>query len=299
MTQTTATTQPGLTEALRITRGTAAHWSQIQAWEAGEGWAPGASDGPCLAAQDPDCLYLGKIDGQPVASIAVVNWSDAFATAAVLLVAAEHRGHGIGRAMWEAGICRAADRAIGLDVLPRHAEQFQQAGFRPAHHHIRFGGAVPAPRSGGGTGRPIVSADRVDAAALAAYDASCYPADRPGFVAVWTSAPEHHALACLDSSGAIVGYGVVRPGRGCARIGPLQAEDPADAARLFDTLCAHAAGKGAARLVIDVPDHNPAAAVLAETRGLEPQARTLRMYRGTLRPTADTSIYAPACLFHD
>ena len=42
-------------------------------WAAGEGWNPGLDDADCFYATDPNGFLIGRLDGEPVASISVVG----------------------------------------------------------------------------------------------------------------------------------------------------------------------------------------------------------------------------------
>ena len=141
----------------------------------------------------------------------------------------------------------------------------------------------------------MVAADRVVPAELAAYDASCHPADRPRFLGPWLSTPGHRALARV-TDGRLTGYGVVRPAEQEARIGPLFADTPADASALLDALAAEARAFGSPRIAVDMPEANPAAARLAASRGLEPTFETARMYTGPIRPLAQDRVFGVTTL---
>jgi hypothetical protein len=64
---------------LDISRATSADWPVIRGWAADEGWNPGADDGVSFFAQDPDGFFLGRIDGEPVSAVSVVNYGEAYA----------------------------------------------------------------------------------------------------------------------------------------------------------------------------------------------------------------------------
>ncbi|MFD3534083.1 GNAT family N-acetyltransferase [Streptomyces sp. NPDC058664] len=278
--------------SLSVSPATARDWELVRSWAAEEGWNPGRSDARAFFAQDPGGFFLGRIDGEPVSAVSVVTYDDAYAFLGFYLVRPGFRGLGHGLATWRAALTRAGDRSVGLDGVPAQQDNYRRSGFSTAYRTARYVGEVPAPE-GPVTG--VVAASRVDPAALAAYDGACHHADRPRFLAAWLTTPGHRALARI-ADGRVTGYGVVRPAQDEARVGPLFADTPADAAALLDALAAEARDFGSAGIAVDMPESNPAAARLAEERGLRPTFETARMYTGPVRPVARERVYGVTTL---
>lgn len=277
---------------LQITRASLQDWALVRDWAADEGWNPGVSDAPAFFAQDPEGFFLGRLDGEPVSAISVVNYGDAYSFLGFYLVRPDQRGLGHGLATWRAALAHAGERTVGLDGVPAQQDNYRRSGFAPAYRTARFVGEVPVT---GGAVAGVVPAERVDQAALAAYDAGCHPAERPRFLTSWLATPGHRALVRL-TDGRVTGYGVVRPAEQEARVGPLFADTPADAAALLDALAAEARAFGSERIAVDMPEANPAAARLAEERGLEPTFETARMYTGPIRPIATDRVFGVTTL---
>ncbi|MFE8940640.1 GNAT family N-acetyltransferase [Streptomyces sp. NPDC007872] len=278
--------------SLTVSPATPQDWELVRSWAAEEGWNPGLSDVTAFFAQDPGGFFLGRIDGEPISAVSVVGYDDAYAFLGFYLVRPELRGLGHGLATWRAAFARAGGRAVGLDGVPAQQDNYRRSGFTTAYRTARYVGEVPAP-DGPVTG--LVAAERVGAAALAAYDDACHHAHRPRFLSAWLATPGHRALARVVD-GRPTGYGVVRPAQGEARIGPLFADTPADAAALLDGLAAEARGFGSDRIAVDVPEVNPAAVRLALERGLEPTFETARMYTGPVRPVARERVFGVTTL---
>ncbi|MFG2334337.1 GNAT family N-acetyltransferase [Streptomyces sp. NPDC048604] len=273
--------------ALEITRASLADWEVVREWAAAEGWNPGLDDASAFFAQDPEGFFLGRLDGDPVSAISVVNYGDAYAFLGFYLVRPDQRGKGHGLATWRAALAHAGDRTVGLDGVPDQQDNYRRSGFALAHRTARWVGEAPAPAE---PAPDVVPAAVLGAAALRAYDSACYPAERPRFLERWLTTPGHRALARVVD-GRPTGYGVVRPAEDEARIGPLFADTPADAAVLLDALAAEAAALGAPRIAIDVPESNAPATALATSRGLTPTFETARMYTGPIRPMTHARIY--------
>ena len=254
-------------------------------WAAAEGWNPGAQDAACFRAQDPQGFFIG-VDGggAPVSAISVVNYGDGFAFLGCYIVRPEARGRGYGMATWRVGLAHAGARPVGLDGVVAQQDNYRKSGFSLAHRNIRFGGTVAVPERIDGSIVPLSAVSFED---LLAYDAACFPAERPAFLRAWTTASGHHAVGLLRD-GRLAGFGVARPCREGTKVGPLFADDRAAAEALFDALTA-AAGGGL--LFLDVPEPNAPAVALAEARGLRPVFETARMYTAPVRPIADERVF--------
>ncbi|MFF9838253.1 GNAT family N-acetyltransferase [Streptomyces sp. NPDC013740] len=277
---------------LQISRASLQDWALVRAWAADEGWNPGVADAPAFFAQDPEGFFLGRIDGEPVSAISVVNYSDTYSFLGFYLVRPDLRGHGHGLATWRSALAHAGARTVGLDGVPDQQDNYRRSGFVPAYRTARYVGEVPV---SDGAVAGVVPAEQVDQAVLAAYDDACRPAARPRFLRSWLTTPGHRALVRV-ADGRPTGYGVVRPAEQEARIGPLFADTPADAAALLDALAAEARAFGSERIAVDMPEANPAAARLAEERGLEPTFETARMYTGPVRPIAQDRVFGVTTL---
>ncbi|MEB8340299.1 GNAT family N-acetyltransferase [Streptomyces endophyticus] len=276
---------------LDISRATLDDWPVIRGWAADEGWNPGLADGVSFFAQDPDGFFLGRIDGEPVSAVSVVNYGDDYAFLGCYLVRPDLRGRGHGIATWKAGLTHAGGRTVGLDGVVAQQGNYRKSGFELAHRTIRFTGIAA-----GGTAAPADGVVPVDGdlapllAPLLAYDSACYPADRPRFLESWLTT-EGHVVRARVVGGRVTGYGVLREGRDMPRIGPLFADTPDDARVLFDALAPAGRPVG-----LDVPASNRAAVALAEGRGLEPGFETARMYTGPVRAFAEERVFGVTTL---
>ncbi|MEV8321315.1 GNAT family N-acetyltransferase [Streptomyces sp. NPDC059900] len=278
-------------ERLTITRATLDDWQVVSGWAADEGWNPGLRDSTSFFAQDPDGFFIGRIDGEPVSAISVVNYDELYAFLGFYLVRPDLRGRGHGLATWQAALAHAGTRTVGLDGVVAQQDNYRRSGFELAHRTIRYAGPVPVP-PGAARSPQILPVEAAGLRAITAYDAASCPADRPRFLESWLTAPGHRALVRIVD-GRITGYGVLRPAHGARRIGPLFADTRADAEELFDALTAEADGE---TIVIDVPETQPHAVAMAEARGMKPTFETARMYTGPVREMAGERIFGVTTL---
>jgi GNAT superfamily N-acetyltransferase len=244
-------------------------------WAAREGWNPGLADATCFATVDPGGFLLGELGGEPAAIISVINYDASFAFLGFYMVRPDLRGRGYGWRTWQAAIARAASRTIGLDGVLAQQENYKKSGFALAHRNVRFGGELAAADA-----PATVALTAVPFAAIAADDATVFPASRPAFLRGWISAPGHIGRA-LVGDGRLRAWGVIRPCRRGFKVGPLVADDRACAESIVSALVAAC---GAGEVFLDVPEPNSEAVALARALGLAPVFETARMYTGPIRP---------------
>jgi len=246
-------------------------------WAAAEGWNPGLTDAACFATVDPEGFLIGEIDGAPAATISCVNYDDNFAFLGCYIVREDLRGRGHGLAIWNAAIAHAGARVIGLDGVVAQQANYVRSGFAFAYPNVRYGGSAAAL---GSANAGIVALADVPFAAIAADDATLFPAPRAAFLRAWIDAPGHVGRA-LMRDGRLAAWGVIRPCRTGRKIGPLVADDRTAAEAVLAALLAEAGG---GEVFVDVPAVNREAVALARDLELEPVFETARMYTGPIAP---------------
>ncbi|MFJ8331731.1 GNAT family N-acetyltransferase [Streptomyces sp. NPDC094437] len=271
-------------EDLVVTRATPDDWRTVVDWAGAEGWNPGLADASAFFTLDPDGFFVGRLDGEIVSSICVLNHSADFAFLGLYLVRADLRGHGCGLTTWKTALSHAGSRTVGLEGVVAQQDNYRRSGFRFAHRTDRFTGLAPATE----VPADVRAVREGDFAELLAYDGACSPADRPRFLTAWLTSPGHRALV-RRAGGRVTGYGVVRPGPDALRIGPLFADTADDARALFAGLVAEVPGE---EIAVDVPATNAAAVALARQAGLTPSFEMARMYTGPVRPFAEERVFA-------
>lgn len=245
----------------------------VLGWARDEGWKPGVDDAAPFLAADRGGFLIGRLDGEPIASISAVRYGPHYAFVGIYICRPEFRGRGHGMAMWTAAMATLGDRVAGLDGVLAQVPNYARSGFVTAHGNMRYAAQLRL------DGPPDPRVRRIDPdliPSVVAFDRAFAPAARDPFVAAWLTGPQRSALAIV-SDGSVSGYGVIRDGHDGHRIGPLFAASAADADILFRSLCALRPG---GTVYLDVPLPNGEAVALAARYEMEPLFETARMYRG-------------------
>lgn len=247
-------------------------------WADAEGWNPGLDDAERFLRADPQAFLAAELDGEIVATVSCVLYDDSYAFIGFYIVRSGLRGRGIGTPLFNRALERAGDRVVGLDGVPEQQAYYERRGFVPAYRNVRW-------RTTGGGARPdgSVELSSVPFEELLAFDFAVFGSEREPFLRAWIERPPGHALAWLDG-GRLAGYGVLRPCRVGAKIGPLFGDDEKVATALMNGLLA-AAGPDT-DVFIDMPETNPRTGALRGGRPMEASFETVRMYRDD-RPPED------------
>ena len=240
---------------------------------AAEGWDPGLDDAACFVAVDVDGFLVGEIGSEPVGCIAAVAYGSAYGFIGLYIVRPEYRGRGFGLELWNAAMSRLRGRNVGLDGVVAEQANYARSGFRLAYRNIRYRGVARASSVSGA----VAPAAAFDFDTIAAFDRHVFPERRDAFLRRWLAQPRAGAYVAYDA-GRAVGYVVVRPSRAGWKIGPLAANAPDVARRLYDAAAGHA-DDGAA-IFVDVPEVNADARAMVAALSLTPVFETARMYTG-------------------
>jgi GNAT superfamily N-acetyltransferase len=240
------------------------------AWAEAEGWNPGLDDELRFLAANPDSFLATERAGEVLATISCALYGDAYAFIGFYIVRPDLRGRGIGSALFDRALRRADGRVVGLDGVLAHQASYERRGFVLAHRNVRW-------RTAGGGDRPtgLVELSSVPFEQVLAFDAAVFGTARDRFLRQWIDRPPGQALACLRE-GSLAGYGLVRPCRVGAKVGPLLADDEDVAEALLTGLLA-TAGPGT-EVFVDMPTANSRARSVRAAREMEPTFETARMY---------------------
>ncbi len=240
-----------------------------------EGWNPGLDDGPAFYAADPQGYFAGEIGGELINVISAVRYGDAFGFIGLYICKPEHRTKGYGHQIWDHGMRYLGSCLIGLDAVKEQTASYAQHGFKAVYRNIRQCGLslcdTPMDARLAPLGQGLFPSIRD-------YDRRFFPAPREEFLKQWTDpALETRRGFAFVEDGNVMGYGVIRKCHEGFKIGPLFADSLEIADTLFRVLAGQVKG---AIVILDTPEPNAAALLLAERYELSPEFETLRMYRG-------------------
>jgi hypothetical protein len=248
-------------------------------WMAEAGWNPGLHDAETFHAADPEGFLVGELDGEPIATVSGVRYSDAFAFLGCYIVREPFRGRGYGLAIHEAARRRLDGCVQGGDGVLENVTVYEGIGRVLAYRNARF--------EAEGTGRsgdersdadPTIDARSIPIEAIEAVDRPCFPAPRRAFLEAWIAQADASARALPTADGTLRGYGVIRR---CVRgwkVGPLFADDVTAAEAILGSLLARIPSDDP--WILDIPEPNAAARALVLRRGMTQVFATARMYTG-------------------
>src|SRR3989344_4808721 len=84
-------------------------------WAALEGWNPGLHYAKCFYNTDPHGFFMGFLSDEPIASISVVAYNNAYGFVGFYIVKPKYRGQGYGINIWQHAMRYAGNRNLGLD----------------------------------------------------------------------------------------------------------------------------------------------------------------------------------------
>lgn len=262
---------------------------QLIGWAGAEGWNPGLDDAQAFYAADPAGFIGCFAAGELAAGISAVRYGDNFGFIGLYICHPDHRGKGLGKSVWDAGMVHLAGRTIGLDGVPAQQGNYSSMGFAPVYRTWRWSG--PAAAVSTLPGADIFPVTGAMLPALAAFDRRFFAAPRDAFLGSWLNPPRIGRVLMED--GGIVGYGVARQCRDGFKIGPLFADRIDSARRLLAALAAEC---GAGPVHLDVPQTNAEFASALAADGMTKSFVTARMYRGAAPQTDLSGVFAVTTL---
>jgi predicted N-acetyltransferase YhbS len=278
-----------MSDILTIRSMTAEEVSIAVDWAANEGWNPGVGDAASFYATDPEGFLIGYLGEEPVACISAVGYGDDYGFLGFYIVKPEHRGKGFGLRLWNVGMEHLKGRNVGLDGVIEQVANYERSGFKLVYRNVRYAGVTAkADRVLG-----VIALDQVPFEQVLAFDSRHVAAPRPGFLKAWLGAGGSKGQAVMRA-GVLKGYGLIRPCREGYKVGPLFADEPIDAERLFVSLLAAVVPDRP--VYIDVPEVNLEAAWLTDLYNMTPVFETARMYNRATPDLPLQSIYGVTSL---
>ncbi|WP_454780990.1 GNAT family N-acetyltransferase [Legionella sp. WA2022007384] len=245
-------------------------------WARKEGWNPGLNDAECFYQTDPQGFFAGKLNGQIIAVGSAVVYDEHFAFCGLYIVDKKYRSQGYGIELTNARLRYVDDRNAGIDGVLNMVNTYAQIGYQFAHSNARY--ALEHTRLTPKRDPNLVDLNTVPFEQLIQYDNHYFPAPRPKFLSEWIKQNTALALGFVQEK-QLKGYGVIRKCFEGYKIGPLFANTPAIAEKLFEQLVEYAQGE---IVFLDIPENNPFAVNLVNKYKMSKVFATARMYlKGT------------------
>jgi ribosomal protein S18 acetylase RimI-like enzyme len=130
-----------------ISTASAGEMPKFAEWAGDEQWNPGQSDVLAFHPADPGGFFLGRLDGEPVASVSRVRYGTDIGFLGFYIARPAVRGQGYGIRLWQAAMAHLAGRNVGLDGMVEQQENYRGSGFRRAWTHVRYAGVPSGERA--------------------------------------------------------------------------------------------------------------------------------------------------------
>jgi len=246
-------------------------------WAAKEGWNPGLHDAEIFWDVDPDGFVTAEFNGEMVGGGSIISYGGTFGFMGFFIMRPDFRGKGYGNLLWNWRRNHLLSRLkepkiIGMDGVFTMQSYYAKGGFTFHYRGLRFEGSGYAHSCSA----DIIDLTDVSFPVVEQYDQNHFPAKRKEFLERWIRPEGGHAVGILDGD-FLFGYAVLRPCRLGYKIGPLFADNPVIAEKLFQTLSSRVPGEP---IFLDVPEINPEALVLARNHGMKEVFGCARMYYG-------------------
>jgi len=241
-------------------------------WAANEGWNPGLNDADCFYKADPNGFFVGKLNNKIIAVGSAVIYDRHFAFCGFYIVDSHYRHQGYGLELTRKRLEYIGNRNAGIDGVLDMLDKYERLGYRIAHNNARY--CCTAPRFNELQDQGIYTLEKLNFQQLSQYDQRHFPALRDVFLQCWIKQPGAVCLGFLEEQ-VLKGYAVMRPCRKGFKIGPLFADTPEIADKLFQQLASRADGN---EIYLDIPVNNPNANDLVKHYSMEKVFETARMY---------------------
>lgn len=242
------------------------------AWAEKEGWNPGLNDGDCFYNTDPNGFFVGELEGKIIAVKSAVRYRKNFGFMGFYIVKEEFRGLGYGLKIWQHAFNSLKGMISGMDGVVDQQPNYMKAGYQFAYRQLRYEGKEII----GKDSTALKYIEDVPFNDLVDYDSQMFPSPRYEFLSCWITQPGSSARVYYDQD-KIRGYGIVRPCVKGFKVGPLFADDPDIAERIFLALADFVDGE---EIYLDVPEINKPALEMATKYKMSYVFETARMYNG-------------------
>lgn len=251
------------------------------------GWNQLPADWQRMLDREPLGCFKATAAGRLLGTVTTIVYGAELAWIGMMLVHPDSRRQGIGKRLMRQAIHFLKARgvkSIALDATPAGRPLYEQLGFKVSAEWQRWR------RDMGVTISAVQPQEDVDCALIHCLESSHRELDRCAFgIDRWTwierLAEVSHVVASEH------GFGLLRPGRTANYLGPVIADDRAQAEILIQDLLQRQLGP----CLWDVPPGNAPAESLAKQFGFEPARVLYRMWLDQPCPTGQPSSVFAIC----
>lgn len=238
-------------------------------------------------AGDDEGFYVGELNGELVASAAVIAVADGLSYGSMLYVDERFRDSGLGRRIIDVAMeaaVRTARNTIAIDAHSELEAMFVRRGGKTQFAVTQFTGKVQPVETSGKSELAIRQVGNSDFDGLMRYDDECFV--RPGsawrreFMSRLIMIPGSRTMIAVNQQGDVVGCGCRRPAVAAAEhhlIGPLYADSYDIARQMLYALTCDIAGQN---IWISICEPNEEAVRLLRELKLHESIHMMRMMLG-------------------
>ena len=246
-----------------------AHWNQTSA------------DWLNLLAIEPQGCFAAEVNGLVIGTATTTRFlpssgPGSFGWVGMVLVDPSFRGRGTGSTLLRRALDylhRCGVETVKLDATPMGRAVYLKHGFQDECNLERWAGrasSIPAPECA------IAPLRAADLAAVAAYDAVAFGADRRSILQAWFQSWPETAVAAWEGP-RLAGYALARRGTNYFHAGPIVCDKPETGRALVARVFQSIAGQP---MILDFFTENAWVRELAKQAGLTHQRPLVRMCQG-------------------
>lgn len=199
-------------------------------WAKSTGCVLGVDDAAALYASDPEGFFVAEVDGEMVALVSVINYSEERSSLGLTLVRPNHSSKDYVQKLMEHSLSHAQSRIISTDNGPRD-DALRQFKTTECVVFESMGKITPVSYP------DITVATPEDYPAISLLDTAAYGYTREPFTKEWTTPARTRITVVLRSrmqAGSVIGYATARVCGDGVTVGPIVAPTPITATMLTE-----------------------------------------------------------------
>ncbi len=199
-----------------------------------EGWRPCVGDIECYLQLDPTGMYVGELNGKPIATHSAIKYADGHCHLGSFCVEREYRNLGYGRNLTDPFLANSVPKNIvSLYATPKMARKLEKAFAMVSRwpvgiYDVNILTALETLKTYNSDGCEVRHMNKVNMQDIYNYDTDIFGYNRVKFLEKWFNTPGTHSRVALNKEGSIVGYVAVRTAffqEEGYKIGPLFCEN--------------------------------------------------------------------------